>query len=110
MLCRMGPFARNFLRGCFVLGGIDAQQHEDCLTLTIWAPLPLNRGRPVLVWFHGGGYTSGAGSLPWYCGERLAREGDIVVVGVNSRVGALGISITQGSHPETWDSSIKLPQ
>jgi para-nitrobenzyl esterase len=73
-----------------VLGGIDAQQHEDCLTLTIWAPLPLNRSRPVLVWFHGGGYSSGAGSLPWYCGERLAREGDMVVVGVNSRVGALG--------------------
>ncbi len=73
-----------------VLGGIDAPQDEDCLTLTIWAPPPLDRPRPVLVWFHGGGYTSGAGSLPWYCGERLAREGDMVVVSVNSRVGALG--------------------
>jgi para-nitrobenzyl esterase len=73
-----------------VLGGIEAQQHEDCLTLTIWAPVPLGRSRPVLVWFHGGGYSSGAGSLPWYSGERLAREGDIVVIGVNSRVGALG--------------------
>src|SRR6266851_4506222 len=38
-----------------VVGGIEARQHEDCLTLTIWAPAPLDRARPVLVWFHGGG-------------------------------------------------------
>jgi para-nitrobenzyl esterase len=73
-----------------VMGGIEAQQHEDCLTLTIWAPMPLDGARPILVWFHGGGYASGAGSLPWYSGERLAREGNMVVVSVNFRVGALG--------------------
>jgi para-nitrobenzyl esterase len=73
-----------------LMGPIESAQDEDCLTLTIWAPEPRGRSRPVLVWFHGGGYASGAGSLPWYSGERIARESDVVVVGVNYRVGALG--------------------
>lgn len=73
-----------------LMGPIEAAQDEDCLTLTIWGPEPREHARPVLVWFHGGGYASGAGSLPWYSGERIAREHDIVVVGVNYRIGALG--------------------
>ncbi len=44
----------------------------------------------MLVWLHGGAWISGAGSLEWYDGARLAREGDIVFVGVNYRLGALG--------------------
>jgi para-nitrobenzyl esterase len=48
------------------------------------------RRRPVLVWLHGGGYSSGGGSLDWYDGSTLAREGDVVVVGVNYRLGPLG--------------------
>ncbi len=64
---------------------------EDCLSLTIWAPADLGSEKvPVLVWFHGGAFMSGAGSLPWYAGAALARAGRIVVVSVNSRLGALG--------------------
>ena len=44
----------------------------------------------MLVWLHGGAWISGAGSLDWYDGANLAREGDIVFVGVNYRLGALG--------------------
>lgn len=73
-----------------VLGECAVEQNEDCLTVSIWAPVPFDRPRPVLVWFHGGGYLSGGASLPWYDGSRLAGEGDIVVIGVNSRLGALG--------------------
>jgi para-nitrobenzyl esterase len=73
-----------------LMGDITGEQDEDCLTVTVWAPLPLSERRPVLVWLHGGGYSSGGGALPWYSGERLAREHDIVVVGVNYRLGALG--------------------
>jgi para-nitrobenzyl esterase len=73
-----------------VLGECAVEQNEDCLTVSIWAPVPFDRPRPVLVWFHGGGYLSGGASLPWYDGSRLARDGDIVVIGVNSRLGALG--------------------
>lgn len=73
-----------------LMGPIEALQDEDCLTVTIWAPEPREDARAVLVWLHGGGYSSGAGSLPWYSGERIARESNLVVVGVNYRVGALG--------------------
>ncbi len=65
-------------------------QGEDCLTLTISTPGFSGRARPVLVWLHGGAYLTGSGSLAWYDGARLAREGDLVVVGVNYRLGALG--------------------
>jgi para-nitrobenzyl esterase len=66
-------------------------QGEDCLTLTINAPWPAAGGkRPVMVFFHGGAWMSGAGSLSLYGGAELARFGDAVVVGVNYRLGALG--------------------
>ena len=74
----------------FAMGDFAARQSEDCLNLTIWTPRADNNRRPVLVWLHGGAYMSGAGAIDWYSGDKLAREGDIVVVGVNYRVGALG--------------------
>jgi para-nitrobenzyl esterase len=73
------------------MGGASARsQDEDCLTLTICTPAPDGKARPVLVWLHGGAWISGAGSLDWYDGSRLALEGDLVFVGVNYRLGALG--------------------
>jgi para-nitrobenzyl esterase len=66
-------------------------QGEDCLTLTINAPWPAAGGkRPVMVFFHGGAWMSGAGSLPLYGGAELARFGDVVAVNINYRLGALG--------------------
>lgn len=41
------------------------EQGEDCLNLTITTPGVDDRARPVLVWFHGGAWISGAGS--WKC-------------------------------------------
>jgi len=76
-----------------VMGRVDFAngQGEDCLTLTIGAPWPAGAGkRPVLVFFHGGAWMSGAGSLSLYNSAALARGGDVVVVGVNYRLGALG--------------------
>jgi para-nitrobenzyl esterase len=65
-------------------------QDEDCLTLTIRTPAPDKKARPVIVWLHGGAFLSGAGSLDMTDGSRLAREGEVVFVGVNYRLGALG--------------------
>jgi len=65
------------------------EQSEDCLSLTITTP-GVNGARPVLVWFHGGAWVSGAGNWKCYGGHRLAREGDVVVVAVNYRLGMLG--------------------
>lgn len=74
----------------FAMGPVIADQDEDCLTVTVWTPQADGARRPVLVWLHGGAYVSGGGALDWYSGARLAREGDLVVVAVNYRLGALG--------------------
>lgn len=66
------------------------RQSEDCLTLNVWTPkLSTSARLPVMVWFHGGGYTNGAGSQGTYEGTKLARRG-VVIVTVNYRLGALG--------------------
>lgn len=72
------------------MGDYVRAQAEDCLTLTICTPAADGAARPVLVWLHGGAWISGAGSLDWYDGAHLARDGGIVFVGVNYRLGALG--------------------
>ena len=91
---RFGPIAPQRPGVMMRMLGMDgAASDEDCLTLHLWTPAPSApsaRRRPVLVWLHGGGFTAGAGSLPVYDGQHLARRGDVVVVTVNYRLGALG--------------------
>jgi para-nitrobenzyl esterase len=74
-----------------VMGRVAFETGEDCLSLTIMAPAPVAAGakRPVMVWFHGGAWMTGAGSLSLYSGASLARAG-VVFVGVNYRLGVLG--------------------
>lgn len=71
------------------LGSVGAMD-EDCLYLNVYRPLQ-DRGQPlpVLVWIHGGGYTTGSGSQGIYDGASLARHGAIVVT-INYRLGPLG--------------------
>jgi para-nitrobenzyl esterase len=68
--------------------------NEDCLYLNVWTPATdagqLETKRPVMVWFHGGGYSYGSGSWPVYDGANLARNGDVVVVTVNHRLNVFG--------------------
>ncbi|MFJ7587774.1 carboxylesterase/lipase family protein [Streptomyces sp. NPDC097617] len=74
-----------------VLGGHGSPPFdEDCLTLNLWTPAADDARRPVLIWIHGGGFVSGSGSLPGYSGETFARDGDLVVVSINYRIGPLG--------------------
>ena len=67
---------------------------EDCLCLNIWTPaLGDGKKRPVLVWLHGGGFTSGSGiEQDGYHGENISREGDIVFCSINHRLGPIGFS------------------
>ncbi len=56
----------------------------------MWTPA-IDRGkRPVMVWLHGGGFTTGSGSSLIYDGINLCRRGDVVLVTVNHRLGTLG--------------------
>ena len=76
--------------------GVGAQRpSEDCLTLNIWSPVERRGPLPVMVWLHGGGYTSGSGSAPLYDGTALAARG-VIVVTLNYRLGRFGFF----SHPE----------
>lgn len=63
---------------------------EDCLYLNVTVPAkkPAGGHRPVLVWMHGGAFLGGSGSD--YGAERLAVQGDAVVVTVNYRLGVFG--------------------
>jgi para-nitrobenzyl esterase len=61
---------------------------EDCLVLNVWTTDPGAR-HPVMVWFHGGGFSVGSASSPLYDGSGLARH-DVVVVSVNHRLGLFG--------------------
>jgi para-nitrobenzyl esterase len=66
-------------------------ESEDCLRLNVWTPgLRDGRKRPVMVWFHGGGYSVFNGSAPVYDGERLCKKGDVVLVTLNHRLNAFG--------------------
>ncbi|MXP08958.1 carboxylesterase family protein [Altererythrobacter halimionae] len=65
--------------------------NEDCLFLNVWTSAADDGGkRPVMVWFHGGGYAYGSGNWPAYNGRNLAEKGDVVVVTVNHRLNAFG--------------------
>jgi para-nitrobenzyl esterase len=63
---------------------------EDCLRLNIWTPDIKNGRRPVMVFFHGGGFEGGSDQdLGSYDGESLARN-DVVVVTCNHRLNLFG--------------------
>lgn len=88
------PQAGGVLGGMFSMGGVEPS--EDCLTLNVQTPAIDDAGRPVMVWIHGGGFTSGTGATPWYDGTALCTRGDVVVVTLNYRLGALGFLHTAG--------------
>ncbi len=64
--------------------------NEDCLYLNVWTPAVDVGRRPVMVWFHGGGFAYGSGAWPVYDGVNLAKKGDVVVVTVNHRLNVFG--------------------
>jgi para-nitrobenzyl esterase len=83
------------------IGGAPDEQSEECLTLNIWTPGLGGEARPVMVWIHGGGFNSGTGAGDLYRGGTLAREGNVVVVTINYRLGALGFLAHHALQPPT---------
>ncbi|MDR1783846.1 MAG: carboxylesterase family protein [Dysgonamonadaceae bacterium] len=67
---------------------------ENCLTINVWTNgIADGKRRPVIVWLHGGGFTSGNGiEQDGYHGENIARAGDVVYCSINHRLGAFGFS------------------
>jgi len=89
--------ATHFSRACLqarreegsFYGQIVDQMGEDCLYLNIWTAAQPTDHRPVMVWIHGGGLTSGHGAEATYDGTSLAKRG-VVLVTINYRLGPLG--------------------
>lgn len=81
--------------------------NEDCLKLNVWTPaIADGQKRPVLVWFHGGGFTAGNGiEQDGYNGENLSRKGNVVFVSVNHRLGAVGFSDLSSVGGEKYANS-----
>jgi len=76
-----------------VAGAGLTAEGEDCLVLNVWTPaINDGRKRPVMLWCHGGGFSSGSGSSPITDGTNLARRGDVVVVTINHRINVLGFA------------------
>jgi para-nitrobenzyl esterase len=89
----------------------DGQPGEDCLRVNVWTPgLNAAARRPVMVWIHGGGFTSGSSNeLRMYDGESLARRGDVVVVSLNHRLGPLGY-MNLLEYGEKWAHAVNVGQ
>lgn len=71
---------------------IEPMDEKESFVINVWSQ-GINDGkrRPVFVWLHGGGYSSGSGNqFPYFDGRSLAAKGDIVVVTVNHRLNVLG--------------------
>ena len=85
-------FAASPAQGDHPVQGFAASgpRDEDCLFLNVYTPRPDAAHRPVLFWIHGGGFTHGSGSELLYDGGPLAERGDVVVVTIHYRLGALG--------------------
>jgi para-nitrobenzyl esterase len=78
---------------------------EDCLSLNVWTAGLKAGKRPVMVWFHGGGFRTGWSGSVMYDGTELARKHDVVVVGVNHRLNVFGNLYLAGVGGEQFSHS-----
>ena len=86
---RLGPPALQAPGGTY--GEHEPAYSEDCLVLNVWTPAVKDGGkRPVMVYCHGGGFSSGSGGQNIQDGSHLAAAYDVVVVAMNHRLGLFG--------------------
>jgi len=78
---------------------------ESCLVLNVFTPGADDAGRPVMVWLHGGFWSMGAGTSPFFDGRPLATRGDVVVVAINHRLGAFGFCNVADMAGEAFQKS-----
>ena len=82
---------------------------EDNLKLNVWtSDTNSNAQKPVLIWFHGGGFRTGSGNSPFFDGEQLARYHDMVVVTVTHRLNALGFLYLADAPDERYRESSNM--
>ncbi|XP_034947795.1 venom carboxylesterase-6 [Chelonus insularis] len=79
----------------------DIVGQEDCLYLNVYTPqLPTTEMKeaginyPVMIWFHGGGWVTGAGHSEYY-NPKFFLDHDVILVTINYRLGPLGFLSTE---------------
>jgi carboxylesterase type B len=108
--CMQPPEFIQVFESLDVLPNLDVS--EDCLQLNVYAPRDLDssRSRSVMVWVHGGGYIMGQASF--YDISKLALGGDVIVVTINYRLGAIGfLSTGDAAMPGNiglWDQRLAI--
>lgn len=81
---------------------------EDMLKLNVWTP-SLSGKRPVMVYFHGGGFAFGSAyELPSHEGAQMARNHDVVQVSVNHRLNVLGFFDVAELGGEAYADSVNV--
>lgn len=84
--------------------GDEEKTSEDCLYLNIWAGADSDQEkRPVIVYIHGGSFTTGSGSIDVYNGENMAKKGAVFVT-INYRLGIFGFYANPELSKESGDS------
>lgn len=88
--CPQNPHPWTAIEQTFIQDWVDGWLSEDMLKLNIWTP-SLSGKRPVMVYFHGGGFSFGSSyELAAHDGAQMARHHDVVQVSVNHRLNILG--------------------
>jgi para-nitrobenzyl esterase len=87
---RDGPLPMQPRTSTLTGAGVRTPMSEDCLTLTVARRSAGTAPKPVMVFIYGGAFGIGGAIAGQYRGETLAAAGDVVFVGFNYRVGALG--------------------
>jgi len=103
LACPQRPPVQLPIRG--LIGVLGGEHGPDSLALDVWTPALDARRRPVMVWIHGGAFVMGRGSTSLYAGRRLSLRGDVVVVTLNYRLGALGF-LDLSSISRDWTANL----
>ncbi|WP_445337881.1 carboxylesterase family protein [Clavibacter sp. CFBP 8614] len=93
-------------------GALDGiERSEDCQRLSVTLPADIAPGEvlPVIAWFHGGGYTTGAGDLAIHDPRALVVEQRVIVVAVTARLGLLGFGGGGGGRGGSGRGSSDAP-
>ena len=92
----------------FIQDWDDGWLSEDMLKLNIWTP-SLSGSRPVMVYFHGGGFSFGSSyELPSHEGAQMARNHDVVQVSVNHRLNILGFFDASEIGGSVYEESVNV--
>ncbi|MBN8817568.1 MAG: carboxylesterase/lipase family protein [Sphingomonas sp.] len=104
--CPQSPHNFRAVEHTFLQQWTDGFFGEDMLKLNIWTP-SLSGNRPVMVYFHGGGFSFGSSyELASHDGAQMARHHDVVQVSINHRLNVLGFLDLRDMGGAAYEESV----